>query len=152
MTARLSAYNLRVAISQLLPGYYKTYEIKQACTAFGMPEVENAWAYNSKRVYVSNRLAGVLLPQMIDSYRCAGTVGQPSGVRVIAALGSRRGRVLFSHGTRPSHRASDFPSRAAPSTKATVPVASGASRRCATMSAAFESSAECSRSQAANML
>jgi hypothetical protein len=63
---RLTAYNLRIVISELLPGYYKDYEIEQACTAFGMPEVENAWTYNSKRVYVSNRLAGVLLPDMVE--------------------------------------------------------------------------------------
>jgi hypothetical protein len=69
MAARLSAYNLRSVISELLPGYYKNYEIEQACTAFGMPEVENAWTYNSKRVYVSNRLGGVLLPEMIEISR-----------------------------------------------------------------------------------
>ena len=57
VAARLTGHGLRVAISELLPEYYKQYEIEQACTAFGMPEVENAWTYNSKRVYVSNRLA-----------------------------------------------------------------------------------------------
>lgn len=69
MPERTTAYMLRDAIAELLWGAYKAYEIDGACDAFGMPEHEDAWTHNSKRIYVRNRLTGVQLPQMIEIAR-----------------------------------------------------------------------------------
>jgi hypothetical protein len=62
MTKRVTARELQGHIFVLLQEAYKAYEIEQVCDRFGMPVVDNAWTYNSKRVYVSNRLAGSPFP------------------------------------------------------------------------------------------
>jgi very-short-patch-repair endonuclease len=50
---------IRDHIAYFLQEAVKAYEIDGVCDRLGMPVVENAWTYNSKRVYVQNRLAGV---------------------------------------------------------------------------------------------
>lgn len=50
---------VRDHIAYFLQETVKAYEIDGVCDRLGMPSVENAWTYNSKRVYVQNRLAGV---------------------------------------------------------------------------------------------
>jgi very-short-patch-repair endonuclease len=69
MTERTTAYTLRDVIADVLAEAYKQYEIDAACDGFGIPSRENAWTYNSKRVYVRNRLTGVHLPQMLEIAR-----------------------------------------------------------------------------------
>jgi len=66
MAERVTAHALRDAIAEVLWAAYKAYEIEAACDSFGMPAVEDAWTYNSKRVYVRNRLAGVPLARMLE--------------------------------------------------------------------------------------
>ncbi len=50
---------IRDHIAYFLQEAVKAYEIDGVCDRLGMPVVEDAWTYNSKRVYVQNRLAGV---------------------------------------------------------------------------------------------
>ncbi|HEY3944091.1 MAG TPA: hypothetical protein VGL78_02600 [Solirubrobacteraceae bacterium] len=50
---------IRDHIAYFLQGAVKAYDIDTVCDRLGMPTVEDAWTYNSKRVYVQNRLAGV---------------------------------------------------------------------------------------------
>jgi hypothetical protein len=69
MPARATAYSLRAALAALLPDYYKSYELEAACRGFGMPEVDAGDPFASKRVYITTRLAGVQLPQMLEIAR-----------------------------------------------------------------------------------
>jgi len=69
MPERTTAYTLRDVIAEVLWGAYKDYELEAACDAFGLPERQDAWTHNSKRIYVRNRLTGVRLPQMLDIAR-----------------------------------------------------------------------------------
>ena len=58
---------LRDRIAVLLQAETKMYEIDAVCDRLGMPPPgEDAWAYNSKRVYVQNRLARVPLPELLQ--------------------------------------------------------------------------------------
>jgi hypothetical protein len=50
---------IRDHIAYFLQETVKAYEIEGICDRLGMPSVEDAWTYNSKRVYVQNRLAAV---------------------------------------------------------------------------------------------
>jgi len=50
---------IRDHIAYFLQEAVKAYDIEAVCDRLGMPSVEDAWTYNSKRVYVQNRLAGV---------------------------------------------------------------------------------------------
>lgn len=65
MARKLTAYALRDAVAEILAVAYKAYEIDAACDGFGIPPHLDAWTYNSKRVYVRNRLTGVQLPEML---------------------------------------------------------------------------------------
>jgi len=69
MPVRTTAYSLRDAIAEILWGAFKDYELEAACDGFGLPQHEDPWTHNSKRVYVRNRLTGVQLPQMLDIAR-----------------------------------------------------------------------------------
>lgn len=69
MPERTTAYSLRDAIAEVLRGAYKDYELEAACDGFGIPQRDNAWTHNSKRVYVRNRLTGLQLPQTLDIAR-----------------------------------------------------------------------------------
>ena len=60
---------LREVIVDVVSGSYKSYETEAACDHFGIPEREDAWAYNSKRVYARNRLTGLQLPGMLEIAR-----------------------------------------------------------------------------------
>ena len=50
---------IRDHIAHFLQEAVKAYDIDAVCDRLGMPVVEDAWTYNSKRVYVQKRLAGV---------------------------------------------------------------------------------------------
>jgi hypothetical protein len=56
---------IRDHIAYFLQEQVKAYEIEAVCDRLGMPTVEDAWAHNSKRVYVQNRLAPVALPELM---------------------------------------------------------------------------------------
>lgn len=58
-TGMAKPQQIRDHIACFLQETVKAYEIDGVCDRLGMPSVENAWTYNSKRVYVQNRLAGV---------------------------------------------------------------------------------------------
>jgi hypothetical protein len=60
---------IRDHIAYFLQDTVKAYEIDGVCDRLGMPNVENAWTYNSKRVYVQNRLAGVPAPELMTIAR-----------------------------------------------------------------------------------
>lgn len=60
---------IRDHIAYFLQETVKAYEIDGVCDRLGMPSVENAWTYNSKRVYVQNRLAGVPAADLIQIAR-----------------------------------------------------------------------------------
>lgn len=60
MVARAAPAQIREYIASFLQGATKAYETDAVCDRLGMPAAgEGAWAYNSKRVYVQSRLAGV---------------------------------------------------------------------------------------------
>jgi hypothetical protein len=108
MTERVTAYSLRTVISEMLRDYYKDYEIEAACTGFGMPEVDGAWTYNSKRVYVSNRLTGVQLPQMreiaqriLDEHDDERLAELMHGVGVTGVDGDMRNLIFAADGPKP---------------------------------------------------
>ena len=61
---------IRDHIAYFLQDTVKAYEIDAVCDRLGMPVVENAWTYNSKRVYVQNRLAGVPAAKLMQIARC----------------------------------------------------------------------------------
>jgi len=69
MPERTTAYSLRDAIAEVLWAAYKDYELEAACNGFGLPAPAGAWTYNSKRVYVRNRLTGLRLPEMLEIAR-----------------------------------------------------------------------------------
>ncbi|MGH2953006.1 MAG: hypothetical protein ACRDK9_03160 [Solirubrobacterales bacterium] len=57
---RVAPATLREQIALFLQGAVKDYEIEGICDRLGMPPAgPGAWSYNSKRVYVQNRLATV---------------------------------------------------------------------------------------------
>lgn len=60
---------IRDHIAYFLQEEVKAYEIDAVCDRLGMPSVEGAWTYNSKRVYVQNRLAGVPASELFDIAR-----------------------------------------------------------------------------------
>ena len=107
--ARVTARELQTRLSVLLQAEYKDYEIAQVCDAFGMPEVENAWTHNSKRVYVSNRLAGVRLPEMlliarrvleeVEDAELEALVGGAAGVRGVD--GTLKNLIFATVGAKP---------------------------------------------------
>lgn len=58
--------DLRSRIATILQSETKQYETQGVCDRLGMaPEQEQAWAYNSKRVYVMQRLAGVPVADLL---------------------------------------------------------------------------------------
>ncbi len=57
---------IRDHIAYFLQEAVKAYEIGGVCDRLGMPVVEDAWTYNSKRVYVQNRLAGVPASELLQ--------------------------------------------------------------------------------------
>ncbi len=57
---------IRDHVAYFLQDTVKAYEIDGVCDRLGMPVVENAWTYNSKRVYVQNRLAGVPAAELMQ--------------------------------------------------------------------------------------
>jgi hypothetical protein len=64
--------DLRDAIAEALWSHTKSYELKGVCDGLGMPpERDDAWSFNSKRVYVRQRLAGVPIAELL---RIAGGV------------------------------------------------------------------------------
>jgi hypothetical protein len=69
MPPRVTVLELRDAIADALSTSYKDYEIEAASDWLGMPQVEDAWTYNSKRVYVRNRLAGMAMSELIQLAR-----------------------------------------------------------------------------------
>lgn len=69
MPERTTAYSMRDVIAEVLWDAYKDYELEAACNSFGLPDREDAWTHNSKRIYVRNRLTGVQLPQMLEIAR-----------------------------------------------------------------------------------
>ena len=60
---------IRDHIAYFLQANTKAYEIEGVCDRLGMPSVEDAWTYNSKRVYVQNRLAGAPAADLIQIAR-----------------------------------------------------------------------------------
>ncbi|MGP0102092.1 MAG: hypothetical protein ACLPUT_10815 [Solirubrobacteraceae bacterium] len=60
---------IRDHIAYFMQETVKAYEIDGVCDRLGMPVVENAWTYNSKRVYVQNRLAGVPAAELMEIAR-----------------------------------------------------------------------------------
>lgn len=66
MAPRVTVLELRDAIADSLATAYKDYEIDAACDRLDFPVVDNPWTYNSKRVYVRNRLAGVGMSELLD--------------------------------------------------------------------------------------
>lgn len=66
MASRVTVLELRDAIADVLATAYKQYEIEAASDRLGLPVVADAWTYNSKRVYVRNRLAGVGLSELTE--------------------------------------------------------------------------------------
>jgi very-short-patch-repair endonuclease len=57
---------IRDHIAYFLQEAVKAYDIEAVCDRLGMPAVDDAWTYNSKRVYVQNRLAGVPAADLIQ--------------------------------------------------------------------------------------
>jgi hypothetical protein len=57
---------IRDHIAYFLQEAVKAYAIDGVCDRLGMPVVEGAWTYNSKRVYVQNRLAGVPASELLQ--------------------------------------------------------------------------------------
>jgi hypothetical protein len=60
---------IRDHIASFLQEAVKAYEIEAVCDRLGMPADPNAWTYNSKRVYVQNRLAAVPASELADVAR-----------------------------------------------------------------------------------
>lgn len=60
---------IRDHIAYFLQEEVKAYHIAAVCDRLGMPQVEDAWTYNSKRVYVQNRLAGVSVQELREIAR-----------------------------------------------------------------------------------
>ena len=65
MAERLTVFNLREYIAEMLAEAYKDYDLDAVCTTFGIPDSPDAPPYNSKRVRVKHRLTSVRLPEMI---------------------------------------------------------------------------------------
>jgi very-short-patch-repair endonuclease len=60
---------IRDHIAYFLQEQVKAYEIEAVCDRLGMPPGKDAWTYNSKRVYVQNRLARVAVPELLHISR-----------------------------------------------------------------------------------
>lgn len=66
MPDRVTPAALRERIALTLQSETKQYETPEVCDRLGMPaEGPDAWSYNSKRVYVAQRLAGVAMPELL---------------------------------------------------------------------------------------
>lgn len=90
MPERTTAYSLRDAIAEVLWDSYKDYELEAACNGFGLPDHEDAWTHNSKRIYVRNRLTGVQLPQMLEiARRVLDEHPDPALLEMVAGTGLR---------------------------------------------------------------
>jgi hypothetical protein len=108
MTERTTAYALRDVIADVLWAAYKDYEIEAACDGFGIPPRENAWTYNSKPVYVRNRLTGVQLPQMleiaraiVDEHPDEQLIDMVAGVGVRGVDGEMKNLIFAADGPKP---------------------------------------------------
>jgi very-short-patch-repair endonuclease len=72
MPDRVTPAALRGRIALTLQSETKQYETPEICNRLGMPaEGPDAWTYNSKRVYVAQRLAGVPMPELLRIARDA---------------------------------------------------------------------------------
>jgi hypothetical protein len=66
MSSPVPPAKLREHMAYLLQEAVKQYEIEATCDRLGMPPAgEGAWSYNSKRVYVQNRLAGASTEEVV---------------------------------------------------------------------------------------
>jgi hypothetical protein len=66
MSSSVPPAKLREYMAYFLQGAVKEYEIEAVCDRLGMPSAgDGAWSYNSKRVYVQNRLAGASTEEVL---------------------------------------------------------------------------------------